>query len=180
MLIAPSVCVLAKAGAKTAFLENGELVSNLERAVFSDEYNDADRVVNRFGNMAKFTFEAVLNGEAKYFVSVPLGIGRWQYVTILNQQYVDRMVNTGWAEAKAMTIELGIAVILFICMIVVIVVLNRMQNNQRNKELADKADTDLLTGLNNKIATERKIQKYLDKNPGGYCHIPRTMFDLHR
>ena len=168
--------VLAKAGAKTAFLENGELVSNLERAVFSDEYNDADRVVNRFGNMAKFTFEAVLNGEAKYFVSVPLGIGRWQYVTILNQQYVDRMVNAGWAEAKAMTIELGIAVVLFICMIVVIVVLNRMQNNQRNKELADKADTDLLTGLNNKIATERKIQEYLDKNPDKQCLF--FLFDI--
>lgn len=168
--------VLAKAGTETAFLENDDLVSNLEKATFADDYNNAERVVNRFGNMAKFTFEAEYKGESKFFVSVPLGIGRWQYVTILNQQYVDRMIATGWAEAKAMTIELAIAVVLFISMIVVIVVLNRIQNNQRNQELADKADTDLLTGLNNKIATERKIQEYLDRNPDKQCLF--FLFDI--
>ena len=168
--------VLAKAGTKTAFLENGELVSNLEKATFADDYNNAERVVNRLGNMAKFTFEAELKGEKKYFISVPLGIGRWQYVTILNQQYVERMVAAGWAEAKSMTIELAIAVVLFICMIVAIVIVNRIQNNQRNQELADKADTDLLTGLNNKIATERKIQEYLDKNPDKQCLF--FLFDI--
>lgn len=168
--------LLAKAGVETAFLENGDFISNLEKAVFADEYNSAERVVNRFENMAKFTFEAEYKGESKYFISVPLGIGRWQYITILNKPYVDRMVATGWAEAKAMTIELAIAVVLFVCMIVGIVLINRIQNNQRNQELADKADTDLLTGLNNKIATERKIQEYLDKNPDKQCLF--FLFDI--
>ena len=26
---------------------------------------------------------------------------------------------------------------------------------------------------------EEYHQKYLDKNPGGYCHIPRELLDLH-
>ena len=31
--------------------------------------------------------------------------------------------------------------------------------------LEDKADTDLLTDLNNKMATERKIREYMEKYP---------------
>ena len=31
--------------------------------------------------------------------------------------------------------------------------------------MEDKADTDLLTGLNNKLATERKIKDYMAQNP---------------
>ena len=61
---------------------------------------------------------------------------------------------------------LAVAAILFVVMIVVISVINRVHYNERNKELADKADTDQLTGLNNKIATERKIQEYIEQNPG--------------
>ena len=32
--------------------------------------------------------------------------------------------------------------------------------------------------LDNYYAAEEKHQKYLDKNPLGYCHIPRNMFNL--
>lgn len=32
--------------------------------------------------------------------------------------------------------------------------------------------------LKNFFSAEEYHQKYLDKNPGGYCHIPRQYFDL--
>ena len=32
--------------------------------------------------------------------------------------------------------------------------------------------------LNNFFTAEEYHQKYLDKNPGGYCHIPQAMFEL--
>ncbi len=32
--------------------------------------------------------------------------------------------------------------------------------------------------LKNFFSAEEYHQKYLDKNPGGYCHIPRQFFDL--
>ena len=32
--------------------------------------------------------------------------------------------------------------------------------------------------LENFFTAEEYHQKYLDKNPGGYCHIPRKMFEL--
>jgi peptide methionine sulfoxide reductase msrA/msrB len=35
-----------------------------------------------------------------------------------------------------------------------------------------------LTQLENFFTAEEYHQKYLDKNPGGYCHIPQPMFEL--
>ena len=32
--------------------------------------------------------------------------------------------------------------------------------------------------LANFYKAEEYHQKYLDKNPGGYCHIPKDMFEL--
>ena len=37
-------------------------------------------------------------------------------------------------------------------------------------------DTDLLTGLNNKMATERKIQEYIEQNPDKQCLF--FLFDI--
>ena len=40
-----------------------------------------------------------------------------------------------------------------------------MKSNEKGKELANKADTDLLTDLYNKMATERKIKEYMAEHP---------------
>jgi len=37
-----------------------------------------------------------------------------------------------------------------------------------------------LMPLENFFSAEAYHQKYLDKNPGGYCHIPRAMFNLRK
>ena len=35
-----------------------------------------------------------------------------------------------------------------------------------------------LEPIENFYSAEEYHQKYLDKNPGGYCHIPKAMFSL--
>ena len=49
------------------------------------------------------------------------------------------------------------------------------------KEQEEKAGAKLaveLEPLHNFYSAEEYHQKYLDKNPGGYCHIPQKMFRL--
>ena len=49
------------------------------------------------------------------------------------------------------------------------------------KEQEEKAGAKLaveLEPLHNFYSAEEYHQKYLDKNPGGYCHIPQKMFHL--
>lgn len=168
--------LLARAGKETTFLENDQFVETLQNADFTDNELSASRILTRFGNMSKFTFEAAYKGEKKTFVSVPLGISDWQYVTILSSDYVSHMVEQEWETAKEMTIQLGVVAGIFVLLIVVISVINKFKYNERSKELANKADTDQLTGLNNKIATERKIQEYIEQNPNKQCLF--FLFDI--
>ena len=64
-----------------------------------------------------------------------------------------------------MLFYLVIAIFVFICLVVVINIISKIRTNEKKKELEDKADTDLLTGLTNKLATERKIKEYMAQNP---------------
>jgi len=42
-----------------------------------------------------------------------------------------------------------------------------------------KMEVELLP-LENFYSAEEYHQKYLDKNPGGYCHIPKALLELHK
>ena len=51
------------------------------------------------------------------------------------------------------------------------------------KEQEEKAGAKLaveMEPIRNFYTAEDYHQKYLDKNPGGYCHIPGVMFDLQQ
>ena len=51
------------------------------------------------------------------------------------------------------------------------------------KEQEEKAGAKLaveMEPLKNFYTAEEYHQKYLDKNPGGYCHIPRKMFSVEK
>ena len=48
----------------------------------------------------------------------------------------------------------------------------------REREKAGQELAVLVEPLRNFFSAEEYHQKYLDKNPGGYCHIPRSFFSL--
>ena len=49
---------------------------------------------------------------------------------------------------------------------------------EREREKAGAELAVELAPVENFFPAEEYHQKYLEKNPGGYCHIPRTMFRL--
>ena len=55
--------------------------------------------------------------------------------------------------------------------------IHAMYDSEREKTGQELAV--LVEPLRNFFSAEEYHQKYLDKNPGGYCHIPRYYFDLH-
>ena len=161
-------------GEETIFFENNQYIENLRSAKLIDM--SFARITTRLGKQVSFAFAAEYKGEKKTIVSVPLGINDWQYITVLNQGYVDKLVSNGWANIRAMTLSLGLIALAFVVVIVAITLFNRIQYNQRNHELALKADMDLLTELNNKIATERKISEYIATHPDSQCLF--FLFDI--
>lgn len=161
-------------GAQTKFLENNQYLENLKKATIHQM--STERLINRMDNQTKFLFSAELGSERKVLISVPLNVGEWHFVTILNQTYVDNRIENILEDVKNLAMILGIIVIIFTGMVIMVVWFNRARDDQRNKELEDKADTDLLTELNNKMATERKIQEYIDTHPDSKCLF--FLFDI--
>jgi diguanylate cyclase (GGDEF)-like protein len=97
-------------------------------------------------------------------------------MTVINQKYVDNVVAIEMRNARKMIINLAIAIGVFLLFLVANAIINKIRYGEQSKDLADKADTDLLTELNNKIATERKIQEWITENPGVQCLM--FLFDI--
>ena len=71
-------------------------------------------------------------------------------------------------QYESILARLSWIVVVFVLFVVVITVLNIIEiyaESRNTEDLKDKADTDQLTGLKNKLATEREIKEYIDNNP---------------
>lgn len=105
-------------------------------------------------------------GKQSYILTfMPLEINRWDIVLGVSGFYADRQVGYLSKDARNMAISLLIVIGVFFCIVMVLNIVGKIRSNEKKKELENKADTDLLTGLSNKLATERKIKDYMIKNP---------------
>ncbi|MDE6845444.1 MAG: sensor domain-containing diguanylate cyclase [Lachnospiraceae bacterium] len=154
--------ILGSAGAvNSKLLRDGNILD----AVRPDNAEAARTIKNRLDNGSRGTTPVTVQGESVMLSYVPLGENRWEMILGVSQTYVDKQVSLQWENTKDMLSYLVIAVVVFICLVVVINIVSKIRNNEKKKELEDKADTDLLTGLTNKLATERKIKEYMTKHP---------------
>ena len=103
------------------------------------------------------------DGEQRTVVYAPAG--KWSLVTGVHQNYVDNMEQR---QAEKLMTGLGWIIFTIIIGILLIVAINfmaRLAAAKSNKQLKEKADSDLLTGLGNKLATERRIREYISDYP---------------
>lgn len=147
---------------------DGEMFSgmNLVEDLRAENPEVAERIVSCAVNGSQGMDQDVkVDGEKTTLIYIPLGINQWSVVMGVKQSYVDRQVSYQWESAKNMLIALILVTIAFSCIVTAVDMIGRIRDNQQKKELENKADTDLLTGLNNKLATERKIKEYIAQNP---------------
>lgn len=166
--------LISSFGKETKLFKDGNYLENIKKGELIDtNYN---RVSLRLGKQAEYVYSVAFEGEEKTITSVPLGISDWQFLLIQEMDYVDKMVSNKWSNIRFMTMALGLITVVFVLLIVIVVVVNKVHSDRENRELIDKADTDLLTELNNKIATERKIQEYIETHPDTQCLF--FLFDI--
>lgn len=95
----------------------------------------------------------------------PIGINDWYVVVGVRQEYAKRLERQAWNDTKVMIYKLLIAIFVFLGVVIILNIIGKIRSHEENRDLADKADTDLLTDLNNKLATERKIKEYMKEHP---------------
>ena len=74
---------------------------------------------------------------------------------------IEREEKAEWEVARKILYWISLAVSAFIILMMIFTLARKKDFERRSKELNEKAETDLLTELNNKISTEEKIQNYL-------------------
>lgn len=119
------------------------------------------KIVGRISGLSSLE----VNGKESAFIYVPISINEWTLVTTVNQSYINKQIAQQWNTTKTMLYQLIVVIAVFAGVVVVINVISKVKSNEKKRQLEVKADTDLLTGLNNKLATERKIQEFIEKNP---------------
>lgn len=153
--------VLSSAGAGSGMLTGG----NLLEAIRTDNPETAGHISECASDGLQGVGGVEVSGEKKMLVYAPLGMNQWGVVMGVEQAYVDSLVGEQRKNTRNMLLSLIVVIFVFSCIIMAVDVAGRIRDNKQKKELENKADTDLLTGLNNKLATERKIKNYMAQNP---------------
>jgi len=104
---------------------------------------------------------AVIDGTERVIVYRSVGINGWYVVLMYTNFYYSRNFSSIYSPTGKAVNGLMVSLILFVAVIIVINVIDRTVNSRRREELRKKAETDLLTGLYNKIATEKYISEYI-------------------
>ncbi len=158
--------ILGVSGASTnACVQDGNIFSVIE----AENKENARTLRNRLNNSARGSVDIQTGKQRQVLTSVPLGTNRWSLVLGVSESYAERQANYVRKNTKEMVWALALVIAIFFCVVMMINIAGKIRSNKKKKELEDKADTDLLTGLNNKLATERKIKDYMAKNPDKQC-----------
>lgn len=99
------------------------------------------------------------------FVSARLGISDWRIVTELTADYVEQRARLEAREIITLIDYLIGVLVVFSITRIVVSIITLGKERQSKADLEARADTDLLTDLYNKAATERKIKAYITANP---------------
>lgn len=144
------------------YLSSDNLIGILEKNSNSDDYY---LFKGRFIGRLDCSVAADLNGDKRTFAFAPVADSNLFLAMGIRQDYFERMCEGSLSETRKTTVRLGSVIVMFVIFVFGTLLFSSLRHKEQGKQLEDKADTDLLTDLNNKLATERKIQEYLDSHP---------------
>lgn len=147
----------------SSFLQNDNIWENVEK-----EYSQDVRTARaRMRNTDSGSLLAESAGESRLLVYAPIEINSWAVIVGASEAQIDTERDTIWVNTSSMLYELLAAIFVFAVVVVIINLITRLRFFAKSKALEKKADTDLLTGLTNKLATEQKIKEFISQNPNG-------------
>lgn len=159
---------------ETIIDKNGDIIASYGNKSYWKQSNNVfealkdqdSEVLKRLNSNVNGKVSSVITvNKESSLVSAYLGVGDWVVLFGVSQRYIDKQVEQQWIAFKNMVYQLVIVFCVFIVFVVAINIASKIYNNKKQAQLESKADTDLLTGLNNKLATERKIKEFIAKNP---------------
>ncbi len=143
---------------------DGNIFTDISKNTVNNDYNVFRvKMLNGLGAAVESNY---LNDERTICV-VSIGVEGWYLAFGVRQSSMNKLRASYYSDIQSTIIKLAIAVSCFSAFVIAIIIINMLKSKEKGKVLEDKAETDLLTDLYNKAATERKIQEYMEENPNG-------------
>ena len=120
-------------------------------------------------NVAGCDEYSTTDGEARILVYSPLNAENMYLVAEIDPSYITLQTRGLRSDTESLKGSIMAVVIVFAIVMMIISSLTLINTDKTSVRLQEKADTDLLTSLNNKLATERKIKEYMSDNPTEQC-----------
>ena len=129
----------------------------------------SEESLQKFTNNIKLNHPGILRAEPESkedtLVYTPVGVNNWYFVMGVPSKYLDAVKKENVEPTRSLLGFLSVALVIFVGTIILMDEALRKKQISKSKQLEEQADTDQLTGLNNKIATERKIKAYIEAHP---------------
>ena len=130
------------------------------------ENTTTDEIDNNIKTSTAQWFIAQKGAKSCFFATSPVGDTGWTLINIVDMSsYVDKKIRARSQYEQSTAKSIMLIVFGACALLVFFVVSYRVKDIRTNKDLENKADTDLLTGLNNKMTAERKIDEWLLREP---------------
>lgn len=105
--------------------------------------------------------QIVYGGRGEYIYYSPIQGSSGNVAVIVDVTDVNRSFNDVSKVIRNMLVGIGVTIVAFLTIFAAIGLFSRAKYNVENETLQNKADTDQLTDLYNKMATERLIKEYI-------------------
>ena len=102
------------------------------------------------------------NGVSGYICHQPIGKTGASIIVMIRDSQISRSILEENSDTRNTIMKVLFSIGIFVALIIMIYVINRVSFTKESIELQNKAETDLLTELLNKISTENKIREYLE------------------
>lgn len=155
--------ILTSSNYESNYFTGSNLWNNVDEN-FSEGLNKAEKQI-KSRLTGCFRAESKEGDEAKTLVYAPIQINEWTFVIGINQDYVSKREKGYWKKSGVMLAQMIGVQLFFLAVFFVFNLMGRKKREEQDSQLRAKADTDLLTGLTNKLATECRIKEYIEQNP---------------
>ncbi|MCR4924028.1 MAG: GGDEF domain-containing protein [Lachnospiraceae bacterium] len=173
LLISNEGMILDSAGYKTERLKDGEgLIESFDKNevefINTDEQKIRDNMVlNNEGG-----FEVKIRGLRNYVTYVPIEDNDCLFLILISEKHMDALMQNELKDTRAYVKLLTFFMLVFISVLITVYLTGLIRMKKSSKTLESKAETDLLTGIYNKITTETRIREYLsEENNSGIMFL---------
>lgn len=154
--------VVEIAGNDSKFMyEGANILENAQSMIFvgKGSYNAFRQTISdcRTGSQ-----QIIYKEEGTYVFFTPIAGTKAIAMMLVDTDDVEKSNAAVSKTIRSMLLEIGITVAAFFLLFLIFSMFNRAKFNLESEDLQTKADTDLLTDLYNKMATERLIKEYLE------------------